>query len=71
MLAMLMQPAAAAGADGGVFILLRGHNLPGGGFIAGLITGVVLILQYMAVGIGWAGAPHAAGPSRGLRRRAC
>ena len=23
-----------------VYILLRGHNLPGGGFIAGLVTGV-------------------------------
>ncbi|MBP8884997.1 MAG: monovalent cation/H+ antiporter subunit A, partial [Pseudomonas sp.] len=29
------------------FIFLRGHNLPGGGFIAGLITSVALILQYI------------------------
>ncbi len=36
-----------------VFILLRGHNLPGGGFIAGLITAVALILQYLANGIAW------------------
>ncbi|SDG91648.1 monovalent cation/H+ antiporter subunit A [Nitrosomonas sp. Nm132] len=36
-----------------VFILLRGHNLPGGGFIAGLITAVALITQYLANGIGW------------------
>jgi len=36
-----------------VFILLRGHNLPGGGFIAGLITAVALIMQYLANGIAW------------------
>lgn len=36
-----------------VFILLRGHNLPGGGFIAGLITAVALIVQYLAHGIDW------------------
>ncbi|MCY1388694.1 Na(+)/H(+) antiporter subunit A [compost metagenome] len=36
-----------------VFIFLRGHNLPGGGFIAGLITSVALVLQYIASGIDW------------------
>lgn len=36
-----------------VFILLRGHNLPGGGFIAGLITAVAVIVQYLANGIDW------------------
>ena len=36
-----------------VFILLRGHNLPGGGFIAGLIAAVALVLQYLANGIDW------------------
>jgi len=36
-----------------VFVLLRGHNLPGGGFIAGLITAVALITQYLANGIAW------------------
>jgi len=36
-----------------VFIFLRGHNLPGGGFIAGLITAVALILQYVASGEKW------------------
>lgn len=33
-----------------LYILMRGHNLPGGGFIAGLITAVALVLQYMALG---------------------
>ncbi|MGM0614695.1 MAG: monovalent cation/H+ antiporter subunit A [Pseudomonadota bacterium] len=36
------------------FIFLRGHNLPGGGFIAGLVTAVALILVYMARGVEWA-----------------
>ena len=36
-----------------VFIFLRGHNLPGGGFIAGLITAVALIMQYLANGVEW------------------
>jgi multicomponent K+:H+ antiporter subunit A len=33
-----------------LYIFMRGHNLPGGGFIAGLITAVALVLQYMALG---------------------
>ena len=35
------------------FILLRGHNQPGGGFIAGLVTAVALIVQYLANGATW------------------
>jgi len=34
-----------------VYIFLRGHNLPGGGFIAGLVTSVALVMQYMAGGL--------------------
>jgi len=36
-----------------MYIFLRGHNAPGGGFIAGLITTAVLILQYISSGIVW------------------
>jgi multicomponent K+:H+ antiporter subunit A len=36
-----------------VFIFLRGHNLPGGGFIAGLVTAVALALQYISHGVIW------------------
>lgn len=36
-----------------VYIFLRGHNVPGGGFIAGLITAVAIIQQYIAHGVQW------------------
>ncbi|WP_282094815.1 monovalent cation/H+ antiporter subunit A [Epibacterium ulvae] len=36
------------------YIFFRGHNLPGGGFIAGLIAAIAIIMQYMASGFGWA-----------------
>jgi multicomponent K+:H+ antiporter subunit A len=37
-----------------VYILLRGHNDPGGGFVAGLITATAVILQYLGSGGAWA-----------------
>jgi multicomponent K+:H+ antiporter subunit A len=43
-----------------VYLFLRGHNLPGGGFIAALVASTALILQYVSDGsamaqqrIGW------------------
>ncbi|WHR59069.1 monovalent cation/H+ antiporter subunit A [Acinetobacter haemolyticus] len=33
-----------------VYIFLRGHNYPGGGFIAGLVTSMAIIIQYIALG---------------------
>lgn len=38
----------------GVYIFLRGHNQPGGGFIAGLVISIALIMQYLASGWAWA-----------------
>ncbi|MAS24520.1 MAG: monovalent cation/H+ antiporter subunit A [Oceanospirillaceae bacterium] len=35
------------------YIFLRGHNMPGGGFIAGLITAIALVQQYVAHGSSW------------------
>ncbi len=35
----------------GIYIFLRGHNQPGGGFIAGLIVSIALLIQYMAFGL--------------------
>lgn len=37
----------------GVYIFLRGHNMPGGGFIAGLVFSIALLMQYMASGYEW------------------
>jgi multicomponent K+:H+ antiporter subunit A len=35
------------------YLYLRGHNLPGGGFIAGLVLALGLMLQYVAHGLAW------------------
>jgi multicomponent K+:H+ antiporter subunit A len=36
-----------------LYMLLRGHDLPGGGFIAGIVMSLAFILQYMAGGTRW------------------
>jgi multicomponent K+:H+ antiporter subunit A len=33
------------------YLLLRGHNEPGGGFIAGLVTAAAIVLQALAFGV--------------------
>jgi multicomponent K+:H+ antiporter subunit A len=35
------------------FFFLRGHNAPGGGFVAGLMMAIGLLLQYVAFGTDW------------------
>ena len=49
MMGMLFPVIGAAA----VFLLLRGHDLPGGGFVAGITMAVAFILQYMARGTVW------------------
>jgi multicomponent K+:H+ antiporter subunit A len=36
-----------------IYLFLRGHDLPGGGFAAGVTMSIALILQYMAGGTRW------------------
>ena len=43
---VIMPPALLIAA----YLLFRGHNLPGGGFIAGLLTALVFVLQFVASG---------------------
>jgi multicomponent K+:H+ antiporter subunit A len=37
----------------GIYLFLRGHNQPGGGFIAALVVAIAFLLQYLAAGYDW------------------
>lgn len=53
MMSVLMRILLPLAIAASVYIFLRGHNLPGGGFVAGLITSIALILLYIANGVEW------------------
>jgi multicomponent K+:H+ antiporter subunit A len=61
MLSRLVLPIALVVA---VHLLMRGHNEPGGGFVAGLVVAVALINQYMVTGITWTEARIRPYPAR-------
>jgi multisubunit Na+/H+ antiporter MnhB subunit len=44
----LIYPAVIVGS---VYLLFAGHNQPGGGFVAGLVTGAAIALRYAVGGI--------------------
>jgi len=54
MLRVMSQPLLPLALLVSVYLFLRGHNAPGGGFIAGLVTGTAMLLQYVAYGGAWA-----------------
>ena len=47
-----------------VYLFLRGHNEPGGGFVAGLVFAVALLLQYIVSGTSWVETHMAIYPRR-------
>lgn len=53
LLSVLSMPLLPLALMVSIYIFMRGHNLPGGGFIAGLVTAVAMILQYFANGLQW------------------
>ncbi len=65
MLRMLMRPLLPLALAVAVYIFLRGHNLPGGGFIAGLVAAIAIVLQYVSAGAAFA-APRLRLPFVGL-----
>jgi len=54
MLRVLARPLLPLALLVSAYLFLRGHNAPGGGFIAGLVTGTAILVQYVAYGGDWA-----------------
>jgi multicomponent K+:H+ antiporter subunit A len=52
-LAMLARPFLPLALVLAAFLFVRGHDLPGGGFAAGLLAAVALATQYLTSGIAW------------------
>jgi multicomponent K+:H+ antiporter subunit A len=61
MLARLLLPLTIVVA---LYLFLRGHNAPGGGFVAGLVIAIALITQYMVAGTTWVEAHLPLNPPR-------
>ena len=57
----LLLPIAAVIA---VYLFMRGHNAPGGGFVAGLVLSTAFIVQYIVSGTQWVEAHMPLAPPR-------
>ncbi len=55
--AMVSRPVLPAALMLAAFLLLRGHQAAGGGFVAGLVIGTALIVQQIANGRAWSERP--------------
>jgi multicomponent K+:H+ antiporter subunit A len=51
--AVLVRLLLPVGLTFALHLLLRGHNAPGGGFVAGLVVASALVAQYMVSGTRW------------------
>jgi multicomponent K+:H+ antiporter subunit A len=60
-IAQVLLPAALVVA---AHLLLRGHDEPGGGFVAGLLVAVAFLLQYLFAGTRWVEARARVEPTR-------
>ena len=60
-IARLLLPVALVVAT---HFFLRGHNEPGGGFVAGLMIGIALLMQYLTSGTRWVETHTSVRPAR-------
>ena len=51
--AVLVRLVLPIACTAGLFLFLRGHNEPGGGFVAGLVVAIAFIAQYIVAGTQW------------------
>ena len=64
MFAMATRPLLPLALLVGLHLFLRGHDQPGGGFVAALVCSIAILLQYLASGFGWTDARWRIGEHR-------